>query len=257
MKLPVRLQVELSQRVGMAIQTLRQLRKQGRIPAFKNGVYTEADVAAILKCKEKAKKKKRRLVTKALRALWKDPDYVQRTTRAIVRGSNTPEAKEAKRVAALASWPERQKQLRAGITPKTPKKISEALKRWHRQHPERADEVSKESAERHAQQKAKLAEAERILAAAKEGKLLPFTPFPEPKKSSKPETDDKIDLAGRLLTEGHTQSSMRFFLFPDQRSTPEAAYANTRRLFCDHREQIEAAKNRYLSAKQASLTDVS
>lgn len=95
-----------------------------------------------------------------------------------------------------------------------------------------------------------------LVRASPETKTQPKEPL-RPGRPRDPETDRRIDLAGRLLTEGHSQSSMRFDLFPAQAHTPQAAYVNTRRLFSDHREEIYRARDRHLAAKQGLLTDVS
>jgi predicted transcriptional regulator len=103
--------------------------------------------------------------------------------------------------------------------------------------------------------RASLEEHKRLSATIKKlrATVLPFPTQSPPMKAPQPksETEAKIDLAGRLKAEGYTQSRMRFILFPNQEHSPEAAYANTRKLFSDHRAAIEAAKNRYLLRNKA------
>ncbi len=89
-------------------------------------------------------------------------------------------------------------------------------------------------------------EAEQI----KAGSLLAF---PHKAGQRKQETDDRIDLAGRLMAEGRregrqvSQRSISLTLFSDHKHKPEEAYANTRQLFSRFRDEIDAARDRYLA----------
>lgn len=96
---------------------------------------------------------------------------------------------------------------------------------------------------------------------ARKGKLLPFPePLPAPggrpqASQRKQETDERIDLAGRLLAEGVqenrnvSQRSISLILFPDHKDTPDEAYQNTRQLFSRFRNEIQAVRDRYLALR--------
>lgn len=193
----------------------------------------------------------------ASRRAWDDPQCREK----MIAGRKTPEyrARLMERVQERNSRPEYREKLRSAATNLWKKTSHRAKMRKAWENPERRRRFGEGSKRSWAKRKAKLAEAERIIANV--------LPFPEARlkkgRPRDPDTDNRIDLAGRVLAEGESagksvsQRSMSLTLFPDRKNTPEIAYGNTRKLFSDHRAEIEAAKNRHLAAKRSPRTDVS
>lgn len=95
----------------------------------------------------------------------------------------------------------------------------------------------------------RLAEAEAVLAQrTRDAASQPKKGAGEPGRKRAKTTDEKIELAGKLLAQGKSERAMSTLLYPTHKHTPDSAYTNTRRLFSDYCPLIYAARDRHLQA---------
>jgi hypothetical protein len=101
----------------------------------------------------------------------------------------------------------------------------------------------RQAAER-ARLRAKLAEAERIIAAGY-GAERPTAPRGRPRDK---DTSRKLELMAKLSLQGKSLRAMSAEVYPERKHSPTVAYNNVRWLASNYRAEFEAAKRRLQGA---------